>query len=113
MLRGTSRVPFQVETVSITYFIHKRGHELGEQPHLVSNEADLHSVAAGGVPNALHPVGGVVQGLRVGDVVHQHDAVRPSVVRLRDLMEFLLRKTSSGARDVNTGQTSDTIYNKT
>lgn len=67
-----------------------------QETYLVPNETDLHSVATGSVPDALHPVGGVVQGLRVRHIVHQHDAVRPSVVGLRDFVEFLLRRGARG-----------------
>ena len=58
--------------------------------HLVTDQADLHVVAAGVLSDALHPVHDVVQRLRVGNVVHQNDTVRAPVVRPGDLVEPLL-----------------------
>lgn len=73
-------------------WIHTHKAPFSAVPHLVPNEANLDSVAAGGVSDAPHPVRRVVERLRVGHVVHQHDAVRAAVVRLRYLVEFLLTK---------------------
>lgn len=61
-------------------------------PYLVSHEANLNPLAVGVLPDALYPVGDVVQCFGVSNIVHQNDAVRAAVVRLCNLMKSLLAK---------------------
>lgn len=79
-----------VEMILCTIFIHSRGGR--RLAHLVAHEADLHPAAVRVVPDVLHPVGDVAQGLGVRHVVHQDDAVRAAIVRLRYLVETLLHR---------------------
>lgn len=64
--------------------------DVNTRTHFVANETNLHPFAVGVIPNALHPVRDVLKCVRVGNIVHQHDPVGASVVRLRDLVKSLL-----------------------